>query len=106
VSNRDAQLAAFDKKVRGRGHVIQNICYGDRALVQTLYLLCMRILSKRRPNRHVEADWAQCVEAEQMQCKKNILKYLLAAVLHKNKRNAAGNSKNVAHPWSQASTPL
>jgi len=46
----------------------------------------------------VEAGWGQCVEAEQMHCKSNEdLLNLLAAVIHKNHREAAGNSENVLH---------
>ena len=45
-------------------------------------------LVERQPNRRVGAGKARCVEAELKQCKKIL--HSLAAVLHKNKRNAAG----------------
>jgi len=38
------------------------------------------------------------MEAQQKQCKKFILN-LLADVIRKNKRNAAGNSEKVVHPY-------
>jgi len=40
------------------------------------------------------------VEAEQKRCKK-IVWNSLAAVLHKNKRNATGNSAKVVQPWAR-----
>jgi len=52
-----------------------------------------RYLADGRPSRRVEEDKAQHAEAEQKQCKN-----LLAAAIHKNKRNTAGYNIKVVRP--------
>jgi len=95
--SKGAHPAAFDKNSCGRAHVIQNICYGGRALIYELRLLCMRKLSRKTTEQtcgsRLGSVYGSGTETRQ---KSNIFN-LLAAVLHKNKRNAPGNSEKVVY---------